>query len=185
MPGSSDPIVAAIAEATLAAELDGVRIVGIDGPSGSGKSTLAVPLARALDAPLIPVDDFVSWNDFAGWWPRFEQQVLDPLFDGRDVRYQQRDWTDWTGDTLGPWRTVPWAPVVVVEGVTCTRAAISSRLACRVWVEAPPADRLRRGLQRDGQEHRGLWERWMREEASFFASDGAAGRADFRVSGIR
>jgi len=38
----------------------GIRIVGIDGPSGSGKSTLAGKLAPLLNAPIIPIDDFVS-----------------------------------------------------------------------------------------------------------------------------
>ncbi|MEU4241107.1 hypothetical protein [Actinoplanes sp. NPDC026619] len=52
--------------------VNGVRIVGIDGPSGAGKSSLARPLAEALKAPIIEIDDFVSWSDFAGWWPRFD-----------------------------------------------------------------------------------------------------------------
>lgn len=51
----------------------GIKIVGIDGPSGSGKSTLAGKLAPLLNAPVIPIDDFVSWNNFAGWWPRFNR----------------------------------------------------------------------------------------------------------------
>lgn len=183
MSDTNDRIVAEIAGATLAAAVEGVRIVGVDGRSGSGKSTLAVPLAEALSAPLIPVDDFVSWGNFANWWPRFDQQVLAPLFAGRDAVYQQRDWNDWTGDALGTWRTVSWAPVVVVEGVTCTRAVVADRLACRVWVDAPAAVRLTRGLDRDGSEHHRLWKQWMREEDSFFANDATVSRADFRVSG--
>jgi pantothenate kinase-related protein Tda10 len=70
-------------EVLEAAPVRGIRIVGIDGPSGAGKSTLALELASLLDAPVIQIDDFVSWNDFAGWWPRFERQVLDPLLRGR------------------------------------------------------------------------------------------------------
>lgn len=46
----------------------GIRLVGIDGPSGSGKSTLAVRLSACSLAPLIEIDDFVSWRDFSGWW---------------------------------------------------------------------------------------------------------------------
>lgn len=166
----------------LTAAPDAPRIVAVDGPSGSGKSTLARPLAERLGAPVIKVDDFVTWQHFGAWWPRFERQVVEPLLAGRDARYQVRDWAgDEFGDGLGEWRTVSWAPVVVVEGVTSTRRAIAGRLACRLWVEAPADLRLERGLRRDGESHRGLWERWMQEEAAFFAEDGARERADLVV----
>ena len=44
----------------------GIRLVGVDGPSGSGKSTLATRLAARAPAPVVEIDDFVSWSDFAG-----------------------------------------------------------------------------------------------------------------------
>jgi ATP-dependent protease Clp ATPase subunit len=75
-----------LAREVLAREpVHGIRIVGVDGPSGSGKSYLTGGLAAALNAPVIEVDDFVSWTDFAGWWPRFDEQVLTPLLAGRDA----------------------------------------------------------------------------------------------------
>ncbi|WP_172875998.1 uridine kinase family protein [Micromonospora inositola] len=160
----------------------GIRIVGVDGPSGGGKSLLARRLAELTSAPVVEIDDFVSWDDFAGWWPRFDEQVLTPLLAGRDARYQVRDWArDWRGGSLGSWKTLPWHPLVILEGVTCTRRETVGRLAYAIWVEADPAVRLARGLARDGAEHRDLWERWMREEAAFFAADGARERADLRV----
>lgn len=89
------------------ASVRGIRIVGSDGPSIAGKSTFARQLASLLDAPVIQIDDFVSWNNLAGWWPRFDHQVLDPLLQGRPARYQQRDWDgDEFGDSLGAWATV-------------------------------------------------------------------------------
>jgi pantothenate kinase len=36
----------------------GRRLLGITGPPGAGKSTLATTLARALNAPVVPVDGF-------------------------------------------------------------------------------------------------------------------------------
>jgi pantothenate kinase len=36
----------------------GRRLLGITGPPGAGKSTLAAALARALDAPVVPMDGF-------------------------------------------------------------------------------------------------------------------------------
>ena len=54
--------------------------IAIDGPSGAGKSTFALRLARSLgDPPVAEMDDFLSWDDLTGWWPRLEQEVLRPL----------------------------------------------------------------------------------------------------------
>ena len=160
---------------------NGIRIVGVDGPSGSGKTTFARALAGTAGAPLVHCDDFVAWHDFAGWWPRFSAEVLDPLLAGRDATYRIRDWEgDELGDSLKDWRTTPYAPLVVVEGVTCTRRA--SPVTYAVWVEAPYDVRLARGIERDGEDHRDLWLRWMEEEAAFFAADGTRDRADLVLS---
>jgi uridine kinase len=178
-------LIEAIADAVRAREpVNGIRIAGIDGPSGSGKSHLARRLAAALSAPIVEIDDFVSWDSFAGWWPRFEQQVLTPLLAGQDAVYQARDWSDWYGSSLGEWKTQPWAPTVILEGVTCTRRETVGRLCHAVWVEAPAAVRLARGLERDrafaGADE--LWKRWMAEEEEFFARDGTRERADIIVT---
>lgn len=159
----------------------GLRIVGVDGPSGSGKSTLAARLAALTGAPVIPIDDFLSWQHLADWWPRFDAQVLRPLTAGQNARYQARDWTDWHGDTLGGWKTVPWSALVIVEGVTSTRAAADDRLAYRIFVDAPAELRLARGLDRDGADHRDLWLDWMRREDAFFEADRTRDRADLHV----
>lgn len=178
------PTVLDLVEERVRASTRATRLVAVDGPSGSGKSTLAQPLAARLGAPLIPIDDFVSWRAFDGWWPRFDRQVVQPLLAGGPAVYRARDWEgDELGDGLGEWRTVPWAPVVVLEGVTSSRRPISDSLACAVWIEAPSPERLVRGIRRDGESHRPLWERWMREEAAFFEADGARSRADVVVDG--
>lgn len=157
-----------------------VVLLGVDGPSGSGKTTWARAFAKAAGAPLVHCDDFVSWNDFAGWWPRFEDEVLAPLLEGRDATYRVRDWDgDELGSSLNGLKTTPAAPLVVVEGVTCTRRG--SPVSYAVWVEAPYDVRLARGIERDGESHRDLWLRWMEEEAAFFAADATRERADLVV----
>jgi uridine kinase len=180
----SNSIAATIAAEVAAREpVNGARVIGIDGPSGSGKSVLAGLLSDTMNAPIIEIDDFVSWDDFAGWWPRFDEQVLTPLLAGRDAHYQVRDWqNDWEGGSLGGWKTLTWSPVVILEGVTCTRRASVGRLAYAAWVEAPPEMRLARGLARDADRDRpDLWAKWMGEEAAFFEADGARDRADIIV----
>jgi uridine kinase len=163
--------------------VSGIRIVGVDGPSGSGKSFLARELSSLLTAPIIEIDDFVSWDCFSGWWPRFDAQVLTPLLAGEDAVFQARDWHDWYGSSLGEWKTQPWSPTVILEGVTCTRRDTIGRITYAVWVEAPAELRLARGMARDssfaGKEE--LWKQWMREEDEFFAADKTRERADIIV----
>lgn len=137
------------AAVSRSAPVNGLRIVGVDGPSGSGKSWLAARLSAAMGAPVVEIDDFVSWDCFSGWWPRFDAQVLTPLLEHRPAVYQVRDWTDWYGSSLGGWKTQPWAPTMIFEGVTCTRRESVGRIAYAIWVEADPQLRLARGLARD------------------------------------
>jgi hypothetical protein len=164
--------------------LNGTRIVAVDGHSGSGKSTLAARLAGRAGAPVVQIDDFLSWGDLASWWPRFDRELLGPLLDGRSARYQVRDWVgDEFGAGLAGWKTTDRAPLVIIEGLTCSRRDVADRLAYSIWVEAPATLRLQRGLRRDGESHRRLWLDSMRQEAEFFAADGTRPRADLKVNG--
>lgn len=107
-----------VAAALWSRVVKGTRIVGIDGPSGSGKTSLARQLVDQSAATLVEIDDFVSWTDFAGWWPRFNDQVLKPLLLGNDAHYQVRDWQhDPMGSSLNGWKTARWSPLIILEGV--------------------------------------------------------------------
>lgn len=160
-------------------------LVGVDGPSGSGKSTFAGRLSDTFDdVAVIPLDDFVSWSDLDRWWPRLEVQVLDPLSRCVPARYQQRDWkNDPRGTSLAGWRVVEPKRVVILEGVTATRQAISDRLTLAIWVEAPQDLRLTRGVSRDGDHMRDRWVEWMQREEAFFTADGTRQRAHVIVAG--
>ncbi len=58
-------------------------------------------MAELSGAPVVEVDDFLSWEGLDGWWPRLEAELLEPLFEGRDARYQVRDWQgDFEGTSL-------------------------------------------------------------------------------------
>ncbi|MBC7291635.1 MAG: uridine kinase [Actinotalea sp.] len=186
-----------------------VRLVCIDGPAGSGKTTLAGRLAAALRdaAPpaaggsspgdrsehrpepgaagvvVVHLDDlYEGWAGLDGVWERLTAQVLDPLADGRPGRYQRYDWV---AGRFDDWVDVPVPEVLVVEGCGSAPRAADGRTVLRVWVEAPAASRLRRGLERDGEAMRTQWVRWMDLEAAHFRREDTRRRADALVDGTR
>jgi Phosphoribulokinase / Uridine kinase family len=158
-----------------------VRLVAVDGAGGAGKSTFAARLAKALGgAPVIHTDDFSTGEPGVEWWPRFDGEVVVPLSEGRPARYRRYDWPT---RRLAEWHTVEPAPVVILEGVSSARAAVRDVLAFAIWVDAPEDIRLARGLERDGEEARPLWRRWMAQEDTHFAKDDTRPRCDLIVDG--
>jgi uridine kinase len=160
-------------------------LIGVDGPAGSGKSSFARNLSAALPGSVtVPLDDFISWDQLQEWWPRFEIQVLLPIREGREIRYQRRDWdSDPLGSSLCTWRAITAGRVVMIEGVTACRWAISEDLALGVWVSAPIEVRMARGIERDGPHMEGQWCDWMRREQEFFDADQTKSRCQIFVDG--
>lgn len=153
-----------------------VRVIAVDGPSGSGKTTLAKGVVDALGCPVVHMDElYPGWDGLAEAVGLVTEQVLDPLAHGRRARY--RFW-DWEAHRWGETREVPDTDLLVVEGCASSVRPAGDRAAVRVWVEAPRALRMTRGLARDGEAFRPHWERWAEQEAAIFAADGTKGRAD-------
>nr|WP_174293544.1 (d)CMP kinase [Gordonia hirsuta] len=151
-------------------------ILAIDGPSGSGKSTFADALAARLaelgrPPLLIRTDDYATWDDPASWWPELESDVLAPFGRSHDVTYRPRTWYDGAAHP-GPVQHLRWAPLMILEGVTAARQAISSRVARALWIDGPDApQRLERAVGRDGEDQRELLAAWQRFEEGWFAVD--------------
>ena len=160
-----------------------VLLIGIDGAGGSGKSTFAAHLFAGLErldieARIIHMDDFYLpsadrlprdakciGNDFD--WRRLREQVLVPLSRGQKVTYQRYDWQT---DALAEWHTLAVASVVIVEGVYTLRRELGSFYDLTIWVDCPRAIRLARGIARDGEQVRALWEgEWMPCEDRYIA----------------
>lgn len=158
-----------------------VRLVAVDGPGGAGKSTFAARLATALgNAPVVHTDDFASHDNAVGWWPLLEEWVLQPLAAGRIARFRPYDWV---ARRRVDWVEVPPAPVVLLEGVSSARTAARDRLTYAVWLQTARAERLRRGLERDGQGLAGFWAEWMADEDAFYAVDPTVDAVDLVVDG--
>lgn len=182
--GPADPehveaVVAALRSAPAHAAGDGragSTVVAVDGPSGSGKTTLANAVAATLGCPVVHLDElYPGWDGLAAVVPLLVEQVLLPLSREEDARY--RVW-DWELDRWGGERTVAAAPVVVVEGCGASVGPAGRLATVRVWLEAPAAERRRRGLARDGEAYRPHWERWAAQEREVFGTDGTRERAD-------
>ncbi len=158
-----------------------VRLVAIDGPGGAGKSTFARRLAVAAGgAPVVHTDDFASWDEPIDWWPRLLEQVVQPLVTGSAARYQR---FDWASNRLAEWITIDTSPIVVIEGVSAGRLEWRDHLALVVWIDTDRETRLRRGLERDGDDQRQQWETWMAAEDEHFAVHRTRQRADVVVDG--
>ncbi|HEY6748907.1 MAG TPA: hypothetical protein VI357_24720 [Mycobacteriales bacterium] len=132
------------------------RIVAVDGRGAAGKTTFAARLAAALgDPPVVHTDD-VHARVGHPWWPALEGDMLAPLTAG------------------GP-------DVLIIEGVSSSRRAITGRLAYGIWLHVPTGPRLARGIDRDGPD--ADWAAYEAEEDAFFAADPAQDRADLVVDG--
>jgi uridine kinase len=157
------------------------KVVAIDGHGAAGKSTLARRLARKLGgATIVPTDDFASWDNPIDWWPQLVEQVLKPLSEGRVAHYRRYDWE---ARRLAEWVDVVPAGYVVLEGVSASRQAFRPFLAFTVWVDAPSDVRLRRGLERDGEDARARWIEWMAAEDRYVEQERPDRHADMVIDG--
>jgi uridine kinase len=147
-----------------------VAFVAIDGGGGAGKSTLADEIAAARDGVgILHLDDFflsvVGGPDSVDV-ERLRREAVDPLARGEPARFRRFEW--W-GEQLAQEHTVDPGPIVVVEGVFALQPALRSLYDVTVWVETDAAVRLARGLDRDGEDARALWEQWQLAEAEHAA----------------
>jgi hypothetical protein len=101
-----------------------------------------------------------------------------PLLQGRPGRYQRYDWH---AERLAEWHTVDPVDLLVLDGVGSGAETYDAAITTLVWVEAPPALRLARGIARDGEQVRPFWTAWMADEDALFARERTRQRADVLV----
>lgn len=182
--------VAAILDHAAAAPplLGGARLVCIDGRAGSGKTTLASALApaarsRGLATRLLHTDDVLEgWGGLRSLAPRLRDHLVGPLASGHVARIPRWDWhaSAFTSSYVVEPAASGSLDLLVLEGVGSANAQVRSRCATAVWVEAPEAVRMARGLARDGEAMRDYWEQWQVDELRYAAN---ASRCDLLVDG--
>lgn len=170
--------------------------MGIDGRGGAGKSTLAQELAGLSDdTTVVQVDDFYRSagerearrrrrdTEIGGAfdWRRLRDQVIKPLAVDESASFQRYDWD---GDRLAEWKTIEPGGIVVIEGNYSTRAGLREFYDFTIWVDAPDAVRLKRGVERDGEAARQRWlHEWMPEEERYVAAERPSESCDLVVDG--
>lgn len=185
MPPSSVLALGDLADrlAATPARLGPTRLVCIDGPAGSGKTTLAAALLdRVDDAVVVHMDDvYRGWEtDFAEVHERLRTQLVQPLRLGSPARYQRYDWD---AGRFDEWIEVPVPRVLLLEGVGSGAAALDPVMSMLVWIEADRAERIRRGVDRDGADVLPHWLAWMEHEAIEHDRQRTRERADLRLRG--
>jgi len=170
-------------------------LIGIDGCGGSGKSTLANELkTECSNVTVVHMDDFYLpssklikaqpekkpiGSDFD--WERVLKQVLEPISKNKEGCYQRYDWDI---DDLAEWNTVPVGGTVIIEGVYSVRKELANKYDYTIWVDCPRDTSLSRGLKRDGEEARDMWENnWMVSEDIYVEEHKPFEIADLVVNG--
>lgn len=165
-------------------------LVAIDGGGGAGKSTLARLLQQSLgsQASVIQADDFYQLSsrrstDIGGNWDlrRLEEQVLQPLSQNKPARYERYDWET---DRLAETHDIPAGGFVMVEGCYTMMQHLLPYYQFTIWVESPEEVRLQRGIERDVEEKRHLWEElWMPAEEVYIRTQNPMDAANIVIRG--
>lgn len=169
-------------------------LMAIDGGGGAGKSTLAQKLKEVdpENVSVIHMDDFykpselrkhVTESEIGGNWDgeRVKEQVLVPLSNNQPTRYQRYDWVE---DALAEFHDISPGHVVIVEGCYSLLDSLRPFYQFTIWVESPENIRLSRGIERDGEEQRYLWEDvWMPAEELYKKAQNPLEAADLVIDG--
>jgi uridine kinase len=180
-------------------------VVAIDGPSGAGKSTVAAALAAAIDAVVVPSDDFFAaeitatqWDARDGSerardcldWRRLRRDALEPLRAGRAAEWHPFDFaagerSDGTyGMSVDVVRRDP-APIIILEGAYSTRPELTDLIDLSILMDVPPAVRWQRLADREPPAFLAAWHaRWDAAEAFYFTHVRPLASFDLIVDGM-
>jgi uridine kinase len=163
-------------------------LIALDGGSGAGKSSLAVLLAHALEATLIPSDDFyAAYIPDAEWdarnpqdraadaidWRRLRSEALEPLLRGKPAQWHPFDFEAARPD--GTYAMHPAfverqpASVIILDGAYSTRPELADLIDLAVLIDVPVSVRHERLAARESSQFLAAWhKRWDAAEAYYF-----------------
>lgn len=164
--------------------------IALDGHGGSGKSTLADLLSKELNAQIIRLDDFASWDNPLNWWPLVIERVFNPIANGATtLNYPRSKW--WENHNPDPVVDQPVTPVIIIEGVSSLRKEFRNYVSLSIFVDTPKDVCLKRGVDRDLNNDTGkteeeiteLWEQWYKDEDTYLERDDPKAYADIVLDG--
>ena len=154
------------------------RLVCVDGPAGSGKTSLADAVARRTDAQVVHMDDLYGGWDGLLFVAGHVERLLRPLAQGLHGHWQRYDWH---AGRFAEWHQVRPGGLLLLEGVGSGARAWAALTTTLVYVESPRSVRLRRGLDRDGDEQAEHWRRFMVQEDLLLSRERTRARAHLVV----
>ena len=186
-PEAAETIIAAARR--LLTQRTSPLLIALDGPSGSGKSALAGMVAEALDATVVPSDDFFAAEiTDAEWgmrsprdraataldWRRLRGEALEPLLAGRSAQWHAFDFeagvrADGTYGMRAALTKRHPAAVIVLDGAYSARPELADLIDLTVLVDAPLQFRHARLAAREAACFLEAWHRrWDDAEAHYF-----------------
>lgn len=169
------------------ATLGSSRLICIDGPSGAGKTTLARHVRRVARRASVAVTAVHMDDLYDGWDGLAEaalvtvpEWLLTPLSQDRTGWYRRYDWP--SGGYAERHEVTPGG-LIVLEGCGSAARPADGFATLRLWVDTDADLRLRRGLDRSGDEVLPFLEAWKCAEDAHFADDRTRERADVLVVG--
>jgi uridine kinase len=174
------PVLDRVAALTPAASAGrGFLLLGIGGHGGSGKTTLARLIPGAQ---VVGTDEF--WDGTGFELSRLRSEVLEPILQAEPAEYRAYSWQ--LRRPLEKARVVLPQGVIVVEGVCALHVLFREAYDLRIWVDTPRRLRLARGIARDGEGARSVWEtRWMPSEDRYVERDDPISAAHMIVDGSK
>ncbi|CAN5513667.1 AAA family ATPase [soil metagenome] len=144
----------------------------LDGRSGSGKSVLAVPLASAVDAQLLSLDElYPGWDGLDAGSVTVHTTVL---------RARSPGWTrwDWASERVAEWHPLDPDRPLLIEGCGALSRANRALATFGIWLELDAAERRRRFSERDAGRFDAHWDGWAAQEDAFIARERPIEHAD-------
>jgi hypothetical protein len=160
------------------ATLGAGRLVCVDGPAGSGKTSLADAVARRTAAQVVHMDDLYGGWEGLLWVAGRVERMLRPLAQGLHGPWQRYAWH---AGRFAEWHQVRPGGLLLLEGVGSGGLAWAGLTTTLVYVEAPRSVRLRRGLDRDGDEQAEHWRRFLVQEDLLLSRERTRPRAHLVV----
>lgn len=162
-------------------------LVAIDGRCASGKTTLAANLQKSCGYEIIHMDDFFlrpeqrtkERYESPGEnvdHERFLEEVLQPLHQGKSVKYRPFDC--FTQQLAAPVCIQP-APVILIEGSYSCHPDLWPYYDLHIFLTVSPEQQMKRIVARNGEEYAEVFRtKWIPLEEAYFSAYELASKCD-------